>query len=150
MDAMLTPNVEYYQFLRAAVFGDTDWKLLSRQARGKPKASFQLDREFSDTSAFIAYDFLVELYQNFGKPVVPIGIDSGCINISTRIDEFQNDHGEDIRYLMLINSEFHDLFRRFGVQAIFLHAFPSGGQERLANIDCHVLKVDNNGIPKPH
>lgn len=135
----------YYQEIKTRLFGDADWKALYQESRGQPRVHFQLSREFNDTSCFVVYDFLVELYQNFGKPFHPVDVVEGCVSVVARLDEVRDSRGRDFRHLMLTDPAYHDIFRRYDVDLIYLHGFPI-----VHNSDYHRFKTNKLGIPQPH
>jgi hypothetical protein len=141
-------SAEFYSALRAQVFGDTDWKAEYQRtfASAKPRVNFQLDRPYDSTAPFVAYDFLVELYQLYGYPVHPVQLERGCIGIAVQLSSPMDYLGRDFRYLMLKDPEYHDLFRRFGVQAMFLHNFPSAGNDD----NYSRFRTDELGTPRPY
>ncbi|MGO7924504.1 hypothetical protein ACC755_35970 [Rhizobium ruizarguesonis] len=135
----------YYSTLRSAFFsGATNWKDVWAQSLGTPRVSFQLDHQFNDTAEFIAYDFIVELYQCYGKPVYPAHLENGCIAIAAQFSSTTDFAGDDLRALMLLDPRYHDIFRRFRVEAGFIYGF---GHE---NLSYHRFKTSELGVPQPY
>ena len=135
----------FYSRLRSAFFsGATDWKTEWQRARDTPRVSFQLDRNFDDTAPFVAFDFMVELYQRFGKPVYPVHFEDGCISLAAQFSSKFDFAGDDLKALFLFDPRYHDVFRRYGVQAGFLYGF------NRDNLDYHRFKTNELGVPQPY
>lgn len=106
----------------------------------------QLDRDFNDTAPFIAFDFIVELHQRYGKEIIPIELKDGCIGLTMSLADGLDFQNVDFRYLMLASPIYHDIFRRYGVNKIYLHDFPA---DQDSNIGHNKFIVDEMGKPVP-
>lgn len=137
----------YYESLKAKVFGPQDWKLAAEQTMGKSRAKFLLNQDFNDTSLFVAYDFFVELYQRFGRPVIPVGVENGCLALTAHFPETVDRQNVEFRYLMLKDPRYHELFREFGVSMIYLHGFPA---QTNTDFGWNRFKLTPTGVPVPH
>lgn len=134
----------FYAELKTRLFEPTDWYEAKMAARDKPSASFRLDREFDDTSPFLTYDFVTELYQEFGQRMHPIGFSQGCISITVALDEPTDYRGIDFRGLSLSDPDYHEIFRRYGVRMLYFDNFPVRD-----NANHHRFRVNQQGVPTP-
>lgn len=118
-----------------------------QQHIGKPRIYFRLNREFSQTTALIAFDFLVEFHQLSGTYLEPLSVTEGCVTIEGLPHRVTDRNGVDFQQLFLQNSDYHRFSRGFGLQHIYFHAFPRVLDGRNQGVAYY---FDNNGRPITH
>ena len=138
-------NAVYGDLKRSVFFWDEETPDSTGGHDARPRVTFHMDRKFNDLTPFILYDFVVELYQEFGTTFSISKIKDACIIMDVRLDKYTDYLGRDFRYMMLTSPEYHNIFSRYGVDAIYLHNFPAAD----GNLDCHRFSVGRAGRPVP-
>ena len=116
---------DIHRELRSLILGPTNWVAQQSVIAGMPEVTFHLNRDHDRLSHFLAYKFVGELSDNFGKRVAPAKIKDACIMISVALEDRHDYLGRDFRYAMLVDENYHELFRDFSVDAIYLQRFDS-------------------------
>lgn len=142
---------KYYTDLSQRMFSDTPLDCLRREdlIKFKSRVTFELNREFNRTAYFVLFDFITELYQEFGKPIIPIEVKDSCISCTCYLPDVFGWNDKQFRFFAVTNQEFHSIFRRYNLNKIFFHSFPDL-KSNLDNIDCNRFEIDISGQPKPY
>ena len=136
---------KFYEAVEARLFGGGDWSHFHRKSAGVPKVVFQIDADYNELSGFIAYDFITELAQQYGEPILPIEVKDGCVSVTVTVENTIDRYGVDFRLLALQDAGFHDVFHRYKVQQFFVHSFPGE-----SNLDHNIaFVIDDAGKPVP-
>ncbi len=141
---------DIYSDLRSLVFADPSHRAKWAEDRYVPNVTFHFDREYGDFSEFLLYKFFAKLTEQFGNPIYPVEINDGCIMAKATLPNPLDYLGRDFRLMMLTDEHYHELFREYDVNIIYVHNFDSGKQyDSKHNIDAHHFKVDETGKPLP-
>ena len=114
---------DYFARLRADTVAAADKAAPTSRAIGQKKVKFRLDRQYEPTSPVLAFDFLVELYNLYGKEIRPLKIGDECIAIETVFASGQDSFGRDFVGLTWNDTRYHELYSSFSVSRIYLHGF---------------------------
>lgn len=123
-----------YAKLRAAIARPSRSNPWSPELLGKPSLKFILARDFDRYSRLLAYDFVTELHEASGIEILDVHVSDGCIDVALRLKSHLDFKGRDLRTQIVGSSEYHSIFSRFDVKAIYLHCFPDA-----SNFDNHLI-----------
>jgi hypothetical protein len=138
---------EYYAGLRRSVFEGPDQTSKNFRLMGVPKVRFILQKQFDFGAPFIAYDFLVDLSQAFGRHFKLMDFANGCVAVEVALLRGHDYLGRDFRYLMLTNDTYHAIFRNYSVSDIYIRGFPHA-RGQIPNVDCPRFRVNSDGRPE--
>ncbi|MCB2062390.1 MAG: hypothetical protein KDE25_02845 [Novosphingobium sp.] len=89
-----------------------------------PRATFQMRGEFNDTSKFLAHNFVVDFTGLYGDFVKPIALENGCISLRLEFTKTSDYFGRSFTDIILNDTEYHDLFKKYDVFKIIAVWFP--------------------------
>lgn len=133
----------YTDLLTRRVFGPADEVKANKEAFAESRVLFRLDREFNDTSGFLVFRFVSEIYQEFGRVIDPVIIKDGCVFVKTVFESQKDIHGVDFRDLMFSSPRYQEIFRSFGVDRVYFQGWIG------ANHFLKSYEIDSSGRPQP-
>ena len=148
--SMKSESVHYFKDLNNRLLGDHLVGELSHAelSRHKSRVTFKLEKEFNRFAPYVLFDFLSELYGEFGKPIVPIAVLDEPFSCTSYTPEIRGWDGQDFRHSVLENRNIHEIFNSFNVSEVSFNSFPKP-IFNLGNVRCEHFTVDSSGHPTP-